>query len=211
MPSWATEGSDEDAAIKALDKDSDRGAALVAFGLVEKRLEDLIKKILRTDEADITNQLIGGYGPLGTFAAKMRLALMLRIYGKRVYVELDKLRDIRNDFAHGLKHLTFQTPSIADRCKANLRVVEGYQRLMAPNDDDLPPYPGMNGYDAQTVIDENLADPRWRYLETCGIYASTFASSVWFNRDGAKRFRILRVYGDDVPPPWPDISHSPPA
>jgi hypothetical protein len=58
--------------------------------------------------------------PLGTFAARIRLARYLNLISPELRRDLDTIRGIRNDFGHSLKYEDFNTQSIKDRCM-NLR------------------------------------------------------------------------------------------
>ena len=50
--------------------------------------------------------------PLGTFSSRIQLARALGIFGPKTSHDLNKIREIRNAFAHGLRKMDFDTPEI---------------------------------------------------------------------------------------------------
>jgi hypothetical protein len=87
-------------------------------------------------------------GPLGTFAAKIRMAYALGVYPKPIKDELDLIRHIRNAFAHSSERIQFTSPEITEACAA-LRFpdLSSVQHLVPP----------------QSSGDEG---PKWRFLRS---------------------------------------------
>ncbi len=56
-------------------------------------------------------------GPLGTFAAKIKMGHVLGIYPKIAQDELDMIRLIRNAFSHSWEQIDFSTQAIIDGCQ----------------------------------------------------------------------------------------------
>jgi hypothetical protein len=108
---------------------SDRAAAILAAANLETLLEDAIKCVLLDHKirkrVTLFERLFKNYGPLTTFSAKTDLAFALHLIGPHCYHDLDIIRQIRNDFAHGLEigepptMITFEAQPVASRC-ANL-------------------------------------------------------------------------------------------
>lgn len=68
-------------------------------------------------------------GPLGTFAAKIKIAYALGIFTKEMKEEIDIIRRIRNAFAHSKNRLSFSSPQIAQACSLLNFFVEHYSYL----------------------------------------------------------------------------------
>jgi Mannitol repressor len=104
---------------------SDHAIALMGASIAEKALEVAILSQfvdLSTDE----RQRLFDYdkrGPLSDLSAKIKIGYAIGIYGKSTREDLDKVRQIRNAFAHTLQLVTFDTPTIADLC-ASLHMPE---------------------------------------------------------------------------------------
>jgi hypothetical protein len=104
----------------------DRGVVLVAVALVEQLLEDAIlcRCVRQYEEQPLRDKLFGGTpesgGALTTFAAKITMGHALGLYGNHVRQDLDRLRKIRNVFAHAKTKLSFTSPAIKDALVFNL-------------------------------------------------------------------------------------------
>lgn len=98
--------------------ESDRACAVLGAAMLDYRLEMLFRRRLRHS----VEELLSPRGELGTFAARIRVAHALAWIDEDVQFDLDRVRDVRNRFAHAWDHtLSFGTQSIADRCRS-LRV-----------------------------------------------------------------------------------------
>ncbi|MFI4974396.1 MAG: hypothetical protein ACHP84_07660 [Caulobacterales bacterium] len=121
---WVTHEADQLRIVAEIESQSDRGAALVAASFVDARLTEAIS--LRFDpnvDPTVRGRVLRGSGALATFSAKIDVGLMLSLYPPSVHVMLNKIRDIRNDFAHEVMPMSFQTPSVSDRCHNLLPVL----------------------------------------------------------------------------------------
>jgi DNA-binding MltR family transcriptional regulator len=85
---------------------------LVAASILDTELERALKATMRPLDKKITGRLFKGYGPLGSFSAKIDLAYALNITTLEVHTELHKIRDIRNAFAHTVKVLTMSSDEV---------------------------------------------------------------------------------------------------
>lgn len=97
--------------------ESDRGAAVMAAALVERALEDSIRKRL-TDPGDGTaNSWFEGINaPFRTFSSKISLGRALNQYDAPIEALLVVIKNIRNAFAHGMTPLNFSHPTLAAEC-----------------------------------------------------------------------------------------------
>ncbi|MEH0166709.1 MltR family transcriptional regulator [Roseateles microcysteis] len=101
---------------RALSDESDRGCALFAAAYLDTALEGLFRaSILEGKKTD--EELFEGSAPLATFSARIKLAYYLGIVSAEVRADLETIRKIRNDFAHDATILSFESQSIADRCR----------------------------------------------------------------------------------------------
>jgi hypothetical protein len=77
----------------------ERGLILALAAFAEEALGDLIKAFM-IPGSPAKQLLEGGNAPLGTFSARIKMAHSLGLVTKRQYADLDRLRRIRNAFAH---------------------------------------------------------------------------------------------------------------
>ena len=166
---WIAANEAENSAIQSLQNESDRAVAIVGSALVETRLEYAIISHLQQDKETIT-KLFGSSAPLGSFAAKIRLAFLLGLISKDFVSELENMKQIRNRFAHDLIAASFAEQSISARCK-NFRFVDDICR--EPADMDRKGATNMR-ISVQDCAAE-LAKPRRRYL----LSAAIFTSALW--------------------------------
>jgi DNA-binding MltR family transcriptional regulator len=93
----------------------DRACAILGTSYIDYCLEIiLLKSLANPDHAG--ENLFDVEKPLGTFSAKIELAYCLSLIPKSLYRDLHLIRKIRNEFAHGLHGLTFNSDSIKPRC-----------------------------------------------------------------------------------------------
>ena len=103
-------------AVARFTKQLDRGTALVAAAWLDDALEARIRAEFRPDKGT-ADDLFRPDGGLGSFSARIKLAYLLDLIESTARKDLDRIRGIRNDFAHGRDDLRFTTPSVRDRCR----------------------------------------------------------------------------------------------
>jgi DNA-binding MltR family transcriptional regulator len=103
--------------FKELDEESDRGTALLGAEFLNAVLEALLRAHLVDDKKKI-DSLLRVDGPLGTFSARIKTSYCLGLIGPKMYRDLERIREVRNAFAHCLAGQTFETASIKGRCEA---------------------------------------------------------------------------------------------
>ena len=101
---------------EALSAESDRGCALFASAYLDKALSDLLYLSLVYNK-DIEKDLFKGTAPLSCFSSRIKLTFYLGKISADCKRDLDTIRGIRNDFAHDPSLISFDTQSIADRCR----------------------------------------------------------------------------------------------
>jgi len=58
----------------------------------------------------------GGNGPLSTFSAKIKLAYALGIVSAETRLQIERVREVRNHFAHHKDKVSFKHPSVMSVC-----------------------------------------------------------------------------------------------
>lgn len=95
----------------------DRSFALVQGAMVEFALETALQRSMRTLNTEDANSLFTGFGPLSTFSAKILVGYAFQIFGIRARSDLEKVKEIRNAFAHSLMPLSFEQEQVANVCR----------------------------------------------------------------------------------------------
>jgi hypothetical protein len=102
-----------------LGKETDRGCALVAGSYLDAELKKLLKANLVEDKPTF-EKLFAQDRPLGSFSARIDCSYLIGLIPRTARQDLHLIRKIRNNFAHELWNLSFDSPSIRSRC-AQLR------------------------------------------------------------------------------------------
>ncbi|MBK0000284.1 hypothetical protein [Erwinia sp. S38] len=101
-----------------LDKESDKGAVLIASGLFEEALQEIIIKSLYPSTTK-KDPLFGGEGsPLSTFGAKIEIAYRIGSINESVRNTLTIFRKLRNEFAHSIYKTSLSESDVKDRLSA---------------------------------------------------------------------------------------------
>lgn len=85
-----------------LNKETDRGAVLLAAAWIETLLGDILASVLRPKAKSDVPDLLDGKArqPLGSFSARTDIAYRLGLIDAEFFSALYYLRRLRNDFAH---------------------------------------------------------------------------------------------------------------
>lgn len=95
----------------------ERALVLSLAAFAEEALRDLIKAYLMPGGA--ADKMLEGFNaPLGTFSARIRMAQALGLLTSHQADDLDRLRKIRNDFAHNWEPVSFTDQKIAAHISA---------------------------------------------------------------------------------------------
>jgi mannitol operon repressor len=98
--------------LASFNKESDRGAALVAASMLDDRLEQILNAFLI--ESSAAKDLISGFNaPLGTFSSRASATAALGLIQENEFKEITLIRKIRNEFGHGWESLTFESENVA--------------------------------------------------------------------------------------------------
>lgn len=126
--------------FEALREDTDRSVAMVCAAIAENVLERILVQRLERGGPDLLNQLFNNRGPLSDFQSKILIAHAFGVIPINMASELQRVRHIRNVFAHATIPVTFQTPEIAEEMAgfAMLNAMDGVahpgSERMAPRD-----------------------------------------------------------------------------
>lgn len=100
--------------IRSLDE---RGLILSLASFAEEALGDLIRAFLIPGES--AEQLLDGFNaPISTLSTRIKIAFSLGLITKRQCEDLDRLRRIRNEFAHSWEPISFADQKIASHISA---------------------------------------------------------------------------------------------
>lgn len=91
----------------------DRYIALVSAGAVEEGLKVALARRLGLDPADKSF----AKGKLANFNGRIREAARLGLITPEETIELDRIREVRNAFAHALTSISFDTPEVTEITK----------------------------------------------------------------------------------------------
>jgi len=90
----------------------DRGLVLSLSAFAEDSLGALLMAFMLSSDAS-TKLLEGFNAPLGTFAARIKAAYSLGLINKSQFNDLERLRKIRNEFAHTWQSIEISKPNIS--------------------------------------------------------------------------------------------------
>jgi len=105
--------------IEDMQGQKDPGVALMGAAFLDAILEQILRACFRNDAKHV-DALLEKRGPLGTLWSRSKIAYCLRLLPKNILDDLDKIRDIRNIFAHNYVTQSFDSEDIAGLC-AKLR------------------------------------------------------------------------------------------
>jgi DNA-binding MltR family transcriptional regulator len=111
-PKEVIKGLHDDRLLKELDGASPRATVIVGASAVERMLEQLLEKFLVGNKAFKESFLSGNNAPLGTFSAKIKAAYALGLVSIKTYQDMERVRAIRNKFAHDLFDCNFENKEI---------------------------------------------------------------------------------------------------
>lgn len=97
-------------------EESDRAVAILGASMLEDALESALRRALV--EHSVTRGLFGRQGPLATFAAKSDMAFAMGVLSEWEWRDLDRIRRVRNHFAHALRARSFDEQPASQLCDA---------------------------------------------------------------------------------------------
>ena len=103
--------------LREFEKHDDRALALVLTAMVDVHLEDSMKECFVKMGKDKASEIFRDRGaPLGSFSAKIIMGQALGMYNGTFRGNLDRLRIIRNHFAHCAVPTSFKDSEVVKEC-----------------------------------------------------------------------------------------------
>jgi DNA-binding MltR family transcriptional regulator len=102
------------AVYDALLSESDRGAVLLGAALIEESLKKLLRQFLIEDSE--TAEKLFWKGPLQSAGASNQIAYCLGLISKQELEDIERIQQIRNQFAHQLLKVRFENNEIEKSC-----------------------------------------------------------------------------------------------
>jgi mannitol operon repressor len=99
--------------MNEFNKESDRGAALVAASMLDEQLQKILSNFL-VEGSESKELLVGFNAPLGSFSARVSAAFALGLIQENEFREINLIRKIRNEFGHGWEPVSFESGRVAD-------------------------------------------------------------------------------------------------
>jgi DNA-binding MltR family transcriptional regulator len=100
-----------------LNKETDRGAALLSASVLDQTLADILLNFLV--EGAATRVLLKYPQPLSSFSARQNMCLALGLISKAEYDECSLIRKVRNEFAHVADYsINFNHKRIGKLCES---------------------------------------------------------------------------------------------
>jgi DNA-binding MltR family transcriptional regulator len=100
------------AALSELETDGPRGSVVLGATLIEQFLQALISDKMVKLTTQEHEQLFRGTAPLASFSARTKIAYAFNLIGPKTRSDLDRLRNLRNGFAHSQIVMSFDTPEV---------------------------------------------------------------------------------------------------
>lgn len=138
--------------LSALD---DRVLAIIDSAILEQKLEQALSgRMGHLSKLEQDTLFIGERATLGTFAAKIKIGYAFSLFGKRTRDELERIKSIRNQFAHAAKPINFETKAVRDECQklaSTARVARPHFSLY-PKNARWPPDSAKMRYHFSTLL-----------------------------------------------------------
>jgi hypothetical protein len=99
--------------IQHLNLMSHSGIAIATAAILDSQLERALKRAMRPLSKTLYHGLFDPFRPLSTFSSKIVMAYVVGIISGDTFKELEKIRQIRNAFAHSSGVLHFGSANIA--------------------------------------------------------------------------------------------------
>jgi len=127
--------SDVGALLHQLATENDRTVALAGGAVLEQDLVRIIREsFIPLNDEEMADTFFEPDALLGTFARRTTMAHLLGLIDAGVKADLDRIRRIRNVFAHRVEDLKFSHPQIAEVCEK----LHFFRKDMPPPDRKKP-------------------------------------------------------------------------
>lgn len=105
--------------INSFHKETDRGAVVIGGVLLDNLLMEMLKAFYTYStyiNGEGVEKEYKHSGFAGTFSARTSLAFALGMISERDKKDIDRVRELRNKFAHNLDYASFDTPDVKQSC-----------------------------------------------------------------------------------------------
>jgi len=116
----------------------DREAAIVGASLVESALQERLLRSFDSADGGLEQNLFENRGPLSDFNSKILVAQAFAVIPDRSAEDLQRIRKIRNCFAHARVEVGFEEPLVAKEVR-ELAAAVAVRSVMESNPDGYPP------------------------------------------------------------------------
>jgi DNA-binding MltR family transcriptional regulator len=162
-----------------LSAESDRACAILAGSFLDAVLESGLNRYF---VQDYKKELIGPFGPLGTFSSKIELCYAIGMIPRCARDEFNLIRKIRNEFAHSVSHeLKFSASPIRDQI-FSLTYAQMFRDLHSMQDTD----------EARKVVSA-FENPRRRFEFSVALLAGTTRSDIERKRRRKSPYSVVEL------------------
>jgi hypothetical protein len=168
-------------------QDNDRSAAITSAALLEHWLQLAIVSKWPKMSNRTRDELFGDQAPLGNFGAKIKLGYAMGLYEPDVRADLDRVRRIRNLYAHTMMPLDFKAENVSKVC-ATLQTVPPVNPILEPRLEE----------------DGGFSAARWHFLVATYYLAGTLARIV--TNDPRKTWQEMAAEAEARLKPSPEKS-----
>ena len=101
--------------IDGFNEESDRGAALIAAAYFDNTLQEMLRArfdCVPGKPNKLIASLFESMGPMATFSGKIKLSFVFDLIDPELFADLEKVRKLRNEFAHELNARNFSDGSV---------------------------------------------------------------------------------------------------
>lgn len=104
--------------LKEFQDESDRGAALIGAAMLDDKLANTLLSFFKNKKEG--KELLQVNSPLGSFNSRIKISYCIGLITDLEYHDLEIIRKVRNEFAHRLTGMSFESPKIKTLC-SNLK------------------------------------------------------------------------------------------
>jgi DNA-binding MltR family transcriptional regulator len=110
------------ATYASLLRESDKGCLLLAVGIVDKQLRNILETAILSNlkgtfSKSLQKDLFEGHGPVCTLSQRINIAYAFCLLSRKEYEALHVLRDLRNEAAHCFFDYSFDDPGVVAHLK----------------------------------------------------------------------------------------------
>ena len=147
--------------------ETDRGLALVGAAFLDDAVMELLRAFFVDDSKTVGEAFETA---LSTFGNRCKIAYCLGLIGPDMFFDLNRIRKIRNDFAHAYSEIDFSTSRIKNQC-LNLRIatLADPSKTNSPRDCFISSVTLLAYYclEKTTKIERQVPGKDYRTVSTC--------------------------------------------